>query len=97
MPPVDAVADREHRAPAYGIRYGAQGRLAARVARVGHPLALGLVIAVLSAVFAWLADARGVWSFTKVFVASAALLLTLMGLGAVFGKTLGDFLRNVNG
>jgi hypothetical protein len=51
----------------------------------------------LSAVFAWLADARGVWSFTKVFVASAALLLTLMGLGAVFGKTLGDFLRNVNG
>jgi len=67
------------------------------VARVGHPVALGLVIAVLSAVFAWLADTRGVWPFTKMFVASAALLLSLIGLGAVFGKALGDFLRNVNG
>ena len=67
------------------------------MARVGHPFALDLVIAILSAVFAWLADARGVWPFTKVFVVSAGLLLTLMGLGAVFGKVLGDFLRNVNG
>ena len=62
-----------------------------------HPVALGLVVALLSGVFACLGDARGLWPFTKMFVVSAALLLALMGLGAVFGKTLGDFLRNVNG
>jgi hypothetical protein len=32
-----------------------------------------------------------------VVIVSIALLTTLMGLGAVFGKVLGDFLRNVNG
>lgn len=34
--------------------------------------------------------------WTRVVVA-AVFLLSLIGLGAVFGKTLGDFLRNVNG
>ena len=62
-----------------------------------HPLALGIIVAALSALFAWLADPRSVQMFAKVFLMSAGLLLTLMGLGAVFGKTLGDFLRNVNG
>ena len=51
----------------------------------------------LSALFAWLSDAGGIRQFVKVFVVSAGLLLALMGFGAVFGKTLGDFLRNVNG
>ena len=64
---------------------------------MSHPIELGLVVALLSGVFAWLGEARGLWPFMKMFVVSAALLLTLMGLGAVFGKTLGDFLRNVNG
>ena len=62
-----------------------------------HPLALGIIVASMSALFAWLADARSTRKFAKVFLVSAGLLLTLMGLGAVFGKTLGDFLRNVNG
>jgi hypothetical protein len=33
----------------------------------------------------------------RLFLVAAAFFITLMGLGAVFGKTLGDFLRNVNG
>ena len=62
-----------------------------------NPAALGAIVLSKSALFAYLADARGPQQFAKVFFASAGLLLTLMGLGAVFGKTLGDFLRNVNG
>ena len=33
----------------------------------------------------------------KVFLVAVAFFIALIGLGAVFGKTLGDFLRNVNG
>jgi len=62
-----------------------------------HPAALCVIVASMSALFAWLADARSARTFGKVFLVSVGLLLTLMGLGAVFGKTLGDFLRNVNG
>ena len=62
-----------------------------------NPAALGAIVLVMSALFAYLADARSLRQFAKVFFASAGLLLALMGLGAVFGKTLGDFLRNVNG
>ncbi len=59
--------------------------------------ALGVIVLSLSALFAYLADPRSSRQFAKIFLVSAGLLLTLMGLGAVFGKTLGDFLRNVNG
>lgn len=31
------------------------------------------------------------------FLVSLALFTALAGIGAVFGKVLGDFLRNVNG
>jgi hypothetical protein len=62
-----------------------------------NPAALGAIVLSMSALFACLADARSPRQFAKVFLASAGLLLALMGLGAVFGKTLGDFLRNVNG
>jgi hypothetical protein len=64
---------------------------------MGHPLALGVIVSLLSALFAWLAEPRDGTRFLKFFLLSAALLATLIGLGAVFGKTLGDFLRNVNG
>ena len=43
---------------------------------------------------AWLATPRDRWHFLRLFATSAAVLAALMGLGAVFGKTLGDFLRN---
>jgi len=59
--------------------------------------ALGAIVLSLSTLFAYLADPRSPRQFAKIFLVSAGLLLTLMGLGAVFGKTLGDFLRNVNG
>ena len=59
--------------------------------------ALGVIVLSLSALFAYLADPRSPRQFAKIFLVSAGLLLTLMGLGAMFGKTLGDFLRNVNG
>jgi hypothetical protein len=59
--------------------------------------ALGVIVLSLSALFTYLADPRSPRQFAKIFLVSAGLLLTLMGLGAVFGKTLGDFLRNVNG
>jgi len=64
---------------------------------VRNPAALGAIVVSMSALFAYLADPRSPRQFAKVFLASAGMLLTLMGLGAVFGKTLGDFLRNVNG
>ena len=64
---------------------------------VRNPAALGAIVVSMSALFAYLADPRSPRQFAKVFFASAGMLLTLMGLGAVFGKTLGDFLRNVNG
>ena len=63
----------------------------------GHPAALAAIVCTLSMLFAWLAATQNAKQFVKVFLVSVALLLTLMGLGAVFGKTLGDFLRNVNG
>ena len=56
-----------------------------------------MLIVGFALVIAGLSDAptrRQFW--TRVLVASV-FLLSLMGLGAVFGKTLGDFLRNVNG
>lgn len=64
---------------------------------IRNPAALGAIVCVLAAAIAWLADARDTRSFVQVFIISVVLLLALMGLGAVFGKTLGDFLRNVNG
>lgn len=64
---------------------------------VNNPLALGVIVGALSALFAWLSSPRTAWQFCRAFAISVAFLLTLMGLGAVFGKTLGDFLRNVNG
>ena len=51
----------------------------------------------LSLVVTYLADPRGYRHAAQIFLVSAAALVTLMGLGAVFGKVLGDFLRNVNG
>ena len=51
----------------------------------------------LSLIVTYLAAPRGYKHAAQTFLVSAAALVTLMGLGAVFGKVLGDFLRNVNG
>ena len=59
--------------------------------------ALGATVVLLSLLVTYLADPRGYRHATQIFVVSAAALVALMGLGAVFGKVLGDFLRNVNG
>ena len=64
---------------------------------IGNPAALATIVCTMSALFAWLADPADAKQYLKIFIVSVAFLLTLMGLGAVFGKTLGDFLRNVNG
>jgi len=64
---------------------------------VNHPGALAATVLAMSALIAWLADTNSVWHFLKVFAVSALALTASMGLAAVFGKTLGDFLRNVNG
>lgn len=59
--------------------------------------ALGATVVLLSAIVTYLAEPRDNKHLVKVFVVSTAGLVTLMGLGAVFGKVLRDFLRNVNG
>jgi H+/gluconate symporter-like permease len=59
-------------------------------------IAAAIVVALASG-FAWLAETRDSRAFVKHLVAGLALLGALMGLGAVFGKTLGDFLRQANG
>jgi hypothetical protein len=64
---------------------------------IRNPAALAAIVCALSTLFAWLAEPTDTKQYVKVFIVSAGLLLTLMGMGAVFGKTLGDFLRNVNG
>jgi hypothetical protein len=63
-----------------------------------EPPLIGLLVVVL---FAALAAARSdtptVTDAAKVFRVAVAFFIALVGPGAVFGKTLGDFLRNVNG
>ena len=60
---------------------------------IQHPFLLVFVVIALAASFGWLAVPRDRWHYLRVFATSAAFLAALMGLGAVFGKTLGDFLR----
>ena len=62
-----------------------------------HPTSLGAVLLALAGVVAYLAEPRGLKQGVKVFAVALLFMATLMGLGAVFGKTLGDFLRNANG
>jgi hypothetical protein len=57
----------------------------------------GVIVAVLAGAFALLAETRNTRSFARHFFVGLLLLGAFIGVGAVFGKTLGDFLRNVNG
>ena len=59
--------------------------------------ALGATVVSLSLLVTYLAEPRDYTRAAQIFGVSVAALVTLMGLGAVFGKVLGDFLRNVNG
>ncbi|MGC4082341.1 MAG: hypothetical protein QM736_09610 [Vicinamibacterales bacterium] len=84
------------RLPPLGYGVDIEPRLSSgRVVR--NPAALSTIIGLLALLFAWLSAPRTRWQFVKAFVTSVTVLVTLMGLGAVFGKTLGDFLRNVHG
>ena len=65
--------------------------------RLQNPTALAVILCALAAAISYLAEPRGRIETAKVFLVTLAFLITLMGLGVVFGKTLGDFLRNVNG
>jgi hypothetical protein len=62
-----------------------------------HPAPLLFVLLALAATVASLAEARGLKQSVKVFALALAFPVTLVDLGAVFGKTLGEFLRNENG
>jgi H+/gluconate symporter-like permease len=64
---------------------------------VEHPLVALLIVAVFSTLVTMLSDPPTGLAAARVFLVAVAFFITLMGLGAVFGKTLGDFLRNVNG
>ncbi len=45
----------------------------------------------------YLSEPRTRLQSLKRLIVTIVALFALMGMGAVFGKTLGDFLRNVNG
>jgi hypothetical protein len=60
---------------------------------VNHPISLTTILLALGGIVAYLAEPRGLKQGVKVLAIALAFLVTLMGLGAVFGKTLGDFLR----
>jgi hypothetical protein len=63
-----------------------------------EPLLIGLLVVVpFAALVAALSDPPTITAAAKVFLAAVAFFIALIGLDAVFGKTLGDFLRNVNG
>ena len=62
-----------------------------------HPLVALLIVTLFAALVAALSDPPTVTVAATVFLVAVAFFIALMGLGAVFGKTLGDFLRNVNG
>jgi hypothetical protein len=65
--------------------------------QMAHPASLGALLFGLAGAVAYLAEPRGLRQAIRVYAVALAFLVTLMGLGAVCGKTLGDFLRNVNG
>jgi hypothetical protein len=64
--------------------------------RLPQTFIFGGVLLTLAAAVAGLAEPRGLRHFLTVFLGAVTFFLTLIGLGAVFGKVLGDFLRGVN-
>lgn len=56
-----------------------------------------VLLATTSGALAFISDPRTPAEYAKRMMVILAVLLALMGFGAVSGKTLGDFLRNVNG
>jgi hypothetical protein len=64
---------------------------------VAHWRALVLLIVPFAAVLTYLSEPRTRGQSVTRLIVTIVALFALMGMGAVFGKTLGDFLRNVNG
>jgi hypothetical protein len=56
-----------------------------------------VLLVAFSGVPAFIPDPRTPADYAKRTIVILVVLLALMGFGAVSGKTLGDFLRNVNG
>jgi hypothetical protein len=61
-----------------------------------HPAAIAVILVALALFFVFLSGPLTFSGRARVFAVSLAVLTALIGLGAVFGKTLGDFLRNSN-
>ena len=61
-----------------------------------HVRTLAVLIVMFSALLAALAPHAGWRRYVTRLVVITVMFGTLMGLGAVFGKVLGDFLRGVN-
>ena len=64
---------------------------------MAHWRALVVLVVVFAAVLTYLSEPRTPVQSVKRLIVTIIALFALMGMGAVFGKTLGDFLRNVNG
>lgn len=62
-----------------------------------HLPTLSVLVVGLAAVLVSLTQPATTLHFVKRLAIVVAFLLALMAAGAVAGKTLGDFLRNVNG
>jgi hypothetical protein len=61
-----------------------------------HVRTLAVLIVMFSALLAALLPHAGWRRYLTRLVVTTAMFASLMGLGAVFGKVLGDFLRDVN-
>ena len=64
---------------------------------MAHPYTFAAILVTLSAVCAGLGGAGSTRRMVSVFLAGLLLFAALAGIGAVFGKVLGDFLRNTSG
>lgn len=64
---------------------------------MAHWRALVVLVVAFAAVLTYLSEPQTRAHWLKRLVVTVIALFALMGMGAVFGKVLGDFLRNVNG
>lgn len=64
---------------------------------MAHPYIFAAILVVLSGACASIGGVARSTRILTMFLVSLAVFAALAGIGAVFGKVLGDFLRNVNG
>lgn len=61
-----------------------------------HPYVIASLVIALAGGFAALVPCTGRWTYLRNVAIGIATLSALMALGALFGRVLGDFLREVN-